>query len=77
MFLLNPYKGLYTRAIEITTFCFEIGISLIWFVRFVAKFNYKAEAKTNTTQLALKFLNKTAPNILIIKLILNEVTKLK
>jgi len=30
---IEPHKGLYTCAIKSTTFCFEIGIRLIWFVK--------------------------------------------
>ena len=38
-------------------------VAVVIVVRFVAKFNCKAVAKTNTTQLALTFLIKTAPTI--------------
>ena len=30
---IEPHKGLYACAIKSTTFCFEIGIHLIWFVK--------------------------------------------
>ena len=39
-------------AIESTTFCFERGISLTWFVRFVAKFYCKAKTNTTSTEIS-------------------------
>ena len=59
-------------AIENTTFCFDIGMSLIWFVRFVAKFYCKAKPNTTSTEISYK----NAPSIKLKKSIPNAAIKI-